>query len=213
MINVLRQAVTDTTQPPEVRSSIRTDVWNQAWPPLARRHRDYITTHLIPDGANAQSLESGERVWSNEPVTNQPITLAQFAGQWSIDRCLEDRLADRVGHYAGTALFIWKEDALSYSETGELKFPDQPALSARQEYLWRAVGPNVRVSFTDGRPFHEFVLSGSEATASHWCDPDRYSVLYRFSDWPEWTATWIVRGPWKDYVSVTRFKRTGDAEH
>ncbi len=145
-------------------------------------------------------------------MKKQQVGLEEFRGSWNIYRSIEDRLLDRTGYLRGTADFIPAGTALAYSERGELTYTGQPALSTRQEHLWCADGAAVLVLFSDGRPFHRFVLSGSTAQASHWCDPDHYRVLYEFSNWPNWTNTWSVKGPRKDYVSVTRFERDVDME-
>ncbi len=145
-------------------------------------------------------------------MTKQQVDLSEFRGSWNIYRSIEDRLLDRIGHLKGTADFIPDGPAFVYSEQGELTFAGQPALSTRRDYLWRADGAAVLVLFADGKPFHRFLLSGSTAEASYWCDPDQYRVLYEFSDWPNWTTTWSVKGPRKDYLSVTRFERSGDME-
>ena len=140
-------------------------------------------------------------------MTNPPNCLADFWGRWTISRRIEDRHARQIGHLSGTVLFAWNSSVLIYTEAGELRLPDQPGLATQREYLWQAEGSSVNVSFPDGTPFHRFRLSCSEARASHWCDPDRYDVWYDFSNWPDWTAIWTVRGPKKDYVSVTHFQR------
>ena len=81
-------------------------------------------------------------------------------------------------------------------------------MEARRVYLWRDAEPGaVAVTFDDGRPFHQFDLTGGEAR--HACPPDTYRVRYDFSEWPVWTARWRVTGPRKDYLMTSRYRRPG----
>ena len=61
------------------------------------------------------------------------------------------------------------------------------------------------VDYADGRPFHEF--DPARPRAAHWCDPDDYRVRYDFTRWPLWRAEWEVRGPRKDYLMMTDYRR------
>ncbi len=98
-------------------------------------------------------------------------------------------------------------EGLAYSEAGLLKVADRPPLSATRHYRWRTNGPLIAVEFVDGRPFHEFDPAKDHPTASHDCAPDLYRVRYDFTRWPDWQVTWDVRGPRKDYTSVSRYSR------
>ncbi len=96
---------------------------------------------------------------------------------------------------------------LTYTEEGTLAFPGQPPLTARQSYLWRADGAALAVHFQDKTAFHHIDLTKKNPTARHDCAPDTYLVTYDFTAWPNWSATWTVTGPRKDYVSTSRYSR------
>lgn len=120
---------------------------------------------------------------------------------------------------------------LIYEETGVLHLPDAAPMQASRRYLWRkagpgpGAGPGIAVYFPDGRFFHAFgvppegaapheVAAGSGAAfsvveATHWCDPDDYHVRYDFAHWPAWRAEWRVKGPRKDYVMLSEYRRDG----
>lgn len=94
-------------------------------------------------------------------------------------------------------------------ETGHLQMPGLArAMEAERRYLWRAApdgSGRIDVFFDDERYFHSFDPTVKTPMAHHDCAPDAYDVRYEFSLWPEWQVTWRVKGPRKDYVSVTRF--------
>lgn len=129
-----------------------------------------------------------------------------FQGLWRIERVIEDRLAGQRGSFEGRATLAPAGDHWLWSETGQLRLGAGAPFAASRRYLWRAKAGGIAVLFEDGRPFHSFDPKG-RPEAHHWCDPDDYQVAYDFSDWPEWRATWQVRGPRKDYVMQSLHRR------
>ena len=109
--------------------------------------------------------------------------------------------------HRGEARFIgeavWKNDSLglTYHEAGTLMTP-YGEFAAKRQYQWR---PGLKVYFPDGRFFHQVPLDGAEAV--HHCDPDLYRVSYDFADWPNFTTTWHVTGPRKDYDMSSAYWR------
>lgn len=131
-----------------------------------------------------------------------------FAGLWVLHRFIDDRHSAQQGDFRGTAAFHKEQNnQLHYAETGHLQFGKGPALSAHRSYQWLFVADKVEVLFEDGTPFHSFIPAGCVAGTDHPCGEDYYTVSYDFSEWPNWTATWIVKGPRKDYTSVSRYAR------
>ena len=135
------------------------------------------------------------------------MTLDDFVGLWTMTRQIEDRRAGRQGTLSGQARFTPDKGGLLYSETGTLRFPGQPDLSARQSYLWQADGDAINVLFHDGRPFHRFVPKDVQCAATHDCPPDTYNVRYYFAQRPGWSVTWFVTGPRKNYEMHTGYVR------
>jgi hypothetical protein len=131
--------------------------------------------------------------------------LSQFVGSWVLSRTIDDRLSGRPGRFDGTATFTPNENGLRYHEEGLLTLADGPPLRATRAYLWRPDGDAVAVLFADGRPFHRF--TGTGQGTDHPCGADLYRVLYDFSPWPAWSATWSVSGPAKDYVMRSLYRR------
>lgn len=129
--------------------------------------------------------------------------LWDFEGDWQITRRIEDALSGQEAGFVGTARFERDCLGLRYSEKGLLTLGGA-SMEAERVYLWRSADAGIEVFFDDGRFFHR--IDGSSG-AGHWCDPDQYDGIYDFGDWPDWSSRWQVKGPRKDYVMVSIFKR------
>lgn len=131
-------------------------------------------------------------------------SLADFAGDWQMARSVDDRRGPPA-RFTGTARFRPDAQGLRVTEEGVMSV-DNTQYSASRVFLWRARDDGIVVLFSDGRPFHQFRPAGLVA-AAHWCDPDQYDVTYDFTRWPVWTSEWRVRGPRKDYVMRSTYRR------
>ena len=107
----------------------------------------------------------------------------------------------------GQATFAPNGAGLRYVETGTLTLATGARLQAERSYLWDVNGVDINVRFADGSPFHRFTPDGAAKGTSHLCGADLYNVTYDVTRWPDWSATWAVTGPRKDYVSVTQYTR------
>ena len=131
-----------------------------------------------------------------------------FVGRWQLSRNIADNLSGQRGTFAGTATFLpTKSGVLTYQEEGHLQFGATPPMFATRKYHWHFEGDLVRVTFEDGRPFHQFLPSGHAAGTDHPCGDDFYQVRYDFTDWPHWEAVWTVTGPRKDYSSFSNYSQ------
>lgn len=134
------------------------------------------------------------------------LTREDFAGDWRLERVLSDRLGAMNGVLAGTATLTRDGGAgLIYDEVGALTLASGAALRAERRYLWDCMKDQIAVFFADGAPFHTFTPHGLSSGTAHLCGADLYNVTYDFRDWPRWQASWDVRGPKKDYASVSRY--------
>lgn len=132
---------------------------------------------------------------------------ARFVGHWDVVRHIHDFDTRWTGTFEGRALFSPVPGALDYLEEGTLRLGGL-TMRAHRRYRWTFPAPDrVEVAFEDGRPFHHFDPRGAEAEASHYCDPDRYEVTYRFDAPDAWRSEWRVEGPRKDYRLVTFYGR------
>lgn len=135
------------------------------------------------------------------------LKAADFAGDWQLDRTITDRHGGMDGTLQGLATLSGQGDVLRYEETGRLKLQSGPVMEATRAYLWTFEDAHVVVRFADGADFHSFIPEGTVPGTTHLCGEDLYDVTYDFRVWPAWTATWSVRGPRKDYTSVSHYSR------
>lgn len=133
------------------------------------------------------------------------LTATDFRGDWHLKRVITDRLGGMDGTLSGLATFTGAGDALIYDETGRLALASGPVMEATRRYLWSFDAEIVSVRFSDGAEFHTFSPIGAAIGTTHLCGADLYDVTYDFREWPVWTATWSVKGPRKDYTSVSRY--------
>ncbi|OIP87105.1 MAG: hypothetical protein AUK37_02050 [Rhodobacterales bacterium CG2_30_65_12] len=133
--------------------------------------------------------------------------LKDFEGRWRIARRIEDEWMGTTGLFEGVARLTPDGRGLAYSEVGELWLPQEAPMAARRGYLWREEPDGIAVFYQDGRAFHRIKAGAPVVRDWHICGEDAYDVTYNFTHWPAWRMIWKVRGPRKDYVSITDFAR------
>lgn len=131
----------------------------------------------------------------------RPRRLEDFAGTWRLEREIEDALGPPA-RFTGQAVWSEAPGGLMLHESGQMEIAGQGRFMAERRYLWAA---DLSVFFPDGRFFHQVPAAGGPA--EHWCDPDHYAVDYAFDGWPEFRATWSVKGPRKSYRMVSVYRR------
>lgn len=140
-------------------------------------------------------------------MTTLPQGLDEFVGLWRIERRIDDRMLGLSGIFAGTAEFTSDAQGLICSEEGMLSYGSAEPLPATRRYLWRMAGGRVEIRFEDERPLVGFALNTPQPHDRHFCEPDSYDAAFDFARWPEWSSTWKVRGPRKDYRMVSSYFR------
>lgn len=140
-------------------------------------------------------------------MQDKKLNLSGFVGEWRLSRRITDAKYGQNGRLEGVATFSDHLDGLVYFENGKLTLDSGAMMQAERGYLWGADGTGIVVRFSDGSPFHRFDPTGQAMGTSHLCGADWYNVTYDFDAWPEWSATWTVTGPRKDYTSISHYKR------
>ncbi|MGV6812543.1 MAG: DUF6314 family protein [Brevirhabdus sp.] len=131
-----------------------------------------------------------------------------FEGRWHLWRRIDHAAAGATGVFEGMASLHRNGQQMVYEEAGELRLEQGPGMKATRRYLWRVgEGGLIEVFFEDGRDFHRFDPQAGVVSAWHDCPPDLYEVSYNFARWPDWQATWRVKGPRKDYTMITDYRR------
>ncbi|EJT49018.1 hypothetical protein A1Q1_01929 [Trichosporon asahii var. asahii CBS 2479] len=147
---------------------------------------------------------------ASRPWGTPATVFDRLAGTWQLYRTIEGQAEMR-----GTASFTALESGmLKYREEGRLRLADGNEFSAHKEYVFEraASGFNVYFAETPLRLFHGITLASDgrslRGSANHWCQPDTYESQYVFREDGTFTVEHKVRGPHKDYVSVTSFSHS-----
>jgi len=133
----------------------------------------------------------------------------RLEGAWDLDRTI-----DTQATMTGIATFK-RQDAhtLAYREEGRVQLADGNVLDAHREYLFERAPHGFTVLFVEVPPrvFHQIELTRDDDSfigqATHLCTPDVYDSSYCFQADGTFIIRHTVRGPRKDYVSTTAFKR------
>jgi hypothetical protein len=158
-------------------------------------------------GARAGVLDKGERdSKAGAHGMAGPASLWSFEGAWRLERRIEHASGQGNARLSGMARFLRSGGALLHEESGTLSIDGVagPGMQARRRCLWTPEAGGIAICFEDGRPFHIIPLGILDPEATHFCSPDRYTVRYDFSRWPEWSTVWRVSGPRKAYVMTSR---------
>jgi len=133
----------------------------------------------------------------------------QLHGSWLLDRRIGEEATMR-----GTAKFEWYQQGhLSYKESGRFVLKSGTSHEAYRSYIYSRLPNGFRVWFDEPEPrlFHEVHLNqvGDSllGKAIHNCGSDEYETHYRFSPNASFCITHYVKGPKKNYVSITEFVR------
>jgi hypothetical protein len=128
-------------------------------------------------------------------------------GDWRLARVYLDRRRGLAGWFRGRASFAATGDGVRYREAGRLRFGDFDGEACR-EYRCDFSAPGVaRISFADGRPFHDLDLSAGRWQVHHGCAPDRYEGEFLALSASRWRSIWRVIGLRKDLVIRGGYRR------
>ena len=130
-----------------------------------------------------------------------------LAGDWTVRRTMIDFLAGATYNFTGNALMT----ADAFAERGVMQIGAH-AMPASRAYKLERRGHLIRILRADGS---EFILLEPKAVQSvqHHCGADVYVGRFLFRGPDEWAEAWRVKGPRKNYASLSRFRRldAGDA--
>jgi Family of unknown function (DUF6314) len=132
-------------------------------------------------------------------------------GEWSFVREVPGQAS-----MTGQATVCLQEDGTAlYRETARIVLVGGEILHGEQRYLYRKTGDGFAVFFHDTRGlFHDlkFSVHGDgclKASASHDCNADLYLSEYELRSDGSFFTQHTVRGPRKNYVLQTVYRKTG----
>lgn len=115
---------------------------------------------------------------------------------------------------AGEAKFTpTSNDEYKYTEQGTLTLDRGDVVeNVTRGYLYKFKDDAIHIYYADGpddgKLFQTLIFKNdSEASAEHLCGEDLYQSLYKFEFPESFTIKHDVKGPKKDYMSETIFKR------
>lgn len=130
-----------------------------------------------------------------------------YQGSWRVARRIVDIGQGQVWTFAGRAEIT---DS-AFVEHGWLTRRGTAMPASRRYLLDVQAGDGVDVRRADGSLFIRLTRAPSQ-TVAHLCGADLYSGRFIFPGMDRWIEAWRVRGPRKNYRSVTRYERSaGDA--
>ncbi|MFI7343327.1 DUF6314 family protein [Streptomyces sp. NPDC050085] len=135
--------------------------------------------------------------------------LAFLTGSWRVDRTVRDLAADATGTFTGTTAFTPREDGgLLHVESGTFTWHKVTRPAERTlHYLPGEEPGTAEVRFADGRFFHGLDLRTGRHIADHPCSADLYRGEFEVADAGRWRTVWRVKGPAKDLVLTTEYRR------
>ncbi|MEW1928013.1 DUF6314 family protein [Streptomyces sp. NPDC088360] len=139
-----------------------------------------------------------------------PDVLAYLAGSWTVERTARDLAGNAEGHFTGTTAFMPLDDGegLLHHESGTFTWRGTARPAERTLRFLPGDEPGTaRVTFADGRPFHDLDLRTGRHTADHPCALDLYRGEFEVDDARHWRTRWRVAGPTKDLILTTAYTR------
>ncbi|MET2825432.1 DUF6314 family protein [Mesorhizobium shangrilense] len=124
-----------------------------------------------------------------------------FIGSWHVRRTVIDFNGGPPCVFSGQAVVT----ADAFTESGEIRLGDR-TLPASRSYRLERLGDTILVQRADGSAFISLDGRASQ-TVRHDCGSDVYIGRFLFRGPDEWAEGWRVKGPRKNYASLSRFSR------
>lgn len=134
------------------------------------------------------------------PHTVTPALANALIGRWQVRRVVRDFIASASCVFAGEALLTES----GFSEEGQMRIGDRTMPASRAYRLERQHG-SVLV-FRGNEVFIRLDDRPSQIV-HHQCGDDYYAGRLIFRGVDEWIEAWRVKGPRKNYTSISRFHR------
>lgn len=122
-------------------------------------------------------------------------------GSWHVRRTVIDFLAGTRCVFSGQAVVT----ADAFEETGGIRIGER-TLPASRGYRLERRGDTIAVLRADGSAFISLDGRASQSVR-HDCGADLYVGRLLFRGPHEWAEAWRVKGPRKNYASLSRFSR------
>lgn len=134
-----------------------------------------------------------------------PELASALIGRWRVRRVVRDLIGSAGCVFFGEAVVTEN----GFSEEGEIRVGDR-ALPASRAYRLERQDGSVLVY----RGEASFIRLGAEPSqvVQHRCGDDSYVGRFIFRGPEEWAEAWRVKGPRKNYASISRFDRVRQSD-
>lgn len=151
------------------------------------------------------------------PINKPPLAERVFIllqGNWTIERDIRPK-----GRFSGSASFLSVDGkTMAYAEEGTLTLNDGTTMIGERTHTYRLHENGIEVLFADGPNAGEHfvdILFPADPEAdwplcsgdTHYCLKDTYKAMFCFDTEDEFSITYTVCGPEKDYVSHSVYRR------
>jgi len=131
---------------------------------------------------------------------------SDILGQWELTRNIKDKLNDKIFNLIGISIFTENNASYVCNETGIIK-SDNFQSKAHQTYSWLLKPKGWEISFLNGNFFHDLELVMCDQQVYHKCNNDIYRGFFKLNLPTDFSVTWNVSGPRKDYQSQSYYIR------
>ena len=144
-------------------------------------------------------------------MPNTQTIFSSLIGKWQLLRTINQ--TDQVFTAKGTSSFTKVDDStLFYQEECTLFMPDSKLIMTREYfYLYNKEKNQIEKYFSHNqKQSYLFYIVNTEYRGSHLCVKDMYKAKYSFEKLDkssEFTLTYQVTGPTKNYTSITTYTR------
>jgi hypothetical protein len=144
-------------------------------------------------------------------MCHNKIIFFSLIGDWQLLRTINQ--ADQLFTAKGTTSFTKVDDSkLLYQEECTLCMPDSKLIMTREYfYLYNKDKDQIEKYFSqDQKQTYLFYVIDKNHEGSHLCVKDTYKAKYSFEKLDksnEFTLTYHVKGPTKNYTSITTYTR------
>jgi hypothetical protein len=128
------------------------------------------------------------------------VDVAFFEGSWTLSRSISDGTS-----FSGVATLVRVESSrLQYEEAGLTRVWSGESMDAKRSYIYEIGADHLHVMFDDGRTFLRLRPGVADV---HQCGNDTYTATFAIKSPDVWTMTIDVKGPHKNAVIKSVFKR------
>lgn len=143
-----------------------------------------------------------DRIYLTEGAAGLRQSIADsLAGDWTVRRTMIDFLAGATYSFTGNAIVTGD----AFAERGIMQ-TGAHAMPASRTYRLELREHSIAILRADGSDFIELEPKATQIV-HHLCGADVYVGRFLFRGPDEWAEAWRVKGPRKNYASLSRFRR------